>query len=303
MIPFFIYYSMFGFQRTGDGFWAAMDQMTRGFVIGATAGRTTLNGEGLQHEDGHSPVLAATNPAVVSYDAAYGYELGHIVKDGLRRMYGETPEDVFYYLTLYNEPYVQPVEPDGLDTEGLLRGMYLLAPAADGEGPRAQVLASGVAVPWALHAQELLRDDWGVHADVWSVTSWTEMRRDGLAVDRHNLLEPSAEPRTAYVTDRLTGRPGPIIGVSDYMRDLQDTIRPWVPGDYATLGTDGWGMSDTRGALRRHFLVDAQSITVRTLASLAERGEVSRERVAEAIERYRLTDPSAAEAGNTEGGG
>ena len=303
MIPIYIFYSMFGFQRTGDGFWAAMDQMTRGFVIGATAGRTTLNGEGLQHEDGHSPVLAATNPAVVSYDAAYGYELGHIVKDGLRRMYGETPEDVFYYLTLYNEPYVQPVEPDGLDTEGLLRGMYLLAPAADGEGPRAQVLASGVAVPWALHAQELLRDDWGVHADVWSVTSWTEMRRDGLAVDRHNLLEPSAEPRTAYVTDRLTGRPGPIIGVSDYMRDLQDTIRPWVPGDYATLGTDGWGMSDTRGALRRHFLVDAQSITVRTLASLAERGEVSRERVAEAIERYRLTDPSAAEAGNTEGGG
>ncbi|HSN06375.1 MAG TPA: pyruvate dehydrogenase (acetyl-transferring), homodimeric type, partial [Candidatus Angelobacter sp.] len=303
MIPIYIFYSMFGFQRTGDGFWAAMDQMARGFVLGATAGRTTLNGEGLQHEDGHSPVLAMTNPAVVAYDAAYGYELGHIVKDGLRRMYGEEPEDVFYYLTMYNEPYVQPAEPEGVDVEGILRGMHLVASAADGDGPRAQVLASGVAVPWALEAQRLLLEDWGVRADVWSVTSWTELRRDGLAVDRHNLLHPTDEPRTAYVTQRLAGRPGPVVGVSDYMRELQDVIRSWVPSDYATLGTDGWGMSDTRGALRRHFLVDAQSITVRTLASLAERGEVPREKVAEAIERYQLTNPAAADAGNTEGGG
>ena len=303
MIPIYIFYSMFGFQRTGDGFWAAMDQMARGFVLGATAGRTTLNGEGLQHEDGHSPVLAMTNPAVVAYDAAYGYELGHIVKDGLRRMYGESPEDVFYYLTIYNEPYVQPAEPEDVDVDGILRGMHLVSAADDGEGPRAQVLASGVAVPWALEAQRLLREDWGVHADVWSVTSWTELRRDGLAVDRHNLLNPTDEPRTAYVTERLAGRPGPVVGVSDYMRELQDVIRSWVPSDYATLGTDGWGLSDTRGALRRHFLVDAQSITVRTLASLAERGELPREKVAEAIERYRLTDPSAADAGNTEGGG
>ncbi|MCA0328792.1 MAG: pyruvate dehydrogenase (acetyl-transferring), homodimeric type [Actinobacteria bacterium] len=303
MIPIYIFYSMFGFQRTGDGFWAAMDQMARGFVLGATAGRTTLNGEGLQHEDGHSPILAATNPAVVAYDPAFGYEVGHIVRDGLRRMYGDQPEDVFYYLTVYNEPYVQPAEPEGVDVDGILRGMYLVSEAGEGDGPRAQVLASGVAVPWALEAQRLLRDDWGVHADVWSVTSWTELRRDGLEVDRHNLLEPHAEPRTAYVSQRLAGRPGPVVGVSDYMRALQDLIRNWVPGDYATLGTDGWGMSDTRGALRRHFLVDAQSIAVRTLASLAERGEMGRDVVAQAIERYRLHDPSAADAGSTEGAG
>ena len=303
MIPIYIFYSMFGFQRTGDGFWAAMDQMARGFVLGATAGRTTLNGEGLQHEDGHSPILAMTNPAVVAYDAAYGYELGHIVKDGLRRMYGESPEDVFYYLTIYNEPYVQPAEPEGVDVDGILRGLHLVSSADEGDGPRAQVLASGVAVPWALEAQRLLREDWGVHADVWSVTSWTELRRDGLAVDRHNLLHPTDEPRTAYVTQRLAGRPGPVVGVSDYMRELQDVIRSWVPSDYATLGTDGWGMSDTRGALRRHFLVDAQSITVRTLASLADRGEFDRTKVADAIAQYHLTDPTRADAGNTEGGG
>jgi pyruvate dehydrogenase E1 component len=303
MIPIYIFYSMFGFQRTGDAFWAAMDQMARGFVLGATAGRTTLNGEGLQHEDGHSPVLAATNPAVVAYDPAYGYELGHIVRDGLRRMYGESPEDVFYYLTLYNEPYVQPAEPAEVDVEGIVRGMYLLSAAGDGAGPRAQLLASGVAVPWALEAQRLLREDWGVHADVWSVTSWTELRRDGLAVDRHNLLEPEAAPRTAYVAQRLEGRPGPVIGVSDYMRELQDMIRPWIATDYATLGTDGWGMSDTRGALRRHFLVDAQSIAVRTLATLAERDEIGREQVAAAIAQYQLDDPAAADAGSTEGGG
>ena len=303
MIPIYIFYSMFGFQRTGDGFWAAMDQMARGFVLGATAGRTTLNGEGLQHEDGHSPILAMTNPAVVAYDAAYGYELGHIVKDGLRRMYGESPEDVFYYLTIYNEPYVQPAEPEGVDVEGILRGLHLVSSAGEGDGPRAQVLASGVAVPWALEAQRLLREDWGVHADVWSVTSWTELRRDGLAVDRHNLLHPTDEPRTAYVTQRLAGRPGPVVGVSDYMRELQDVIRSWVPSDYATLGTDGWGMSDTRGALRRHFLVDAQSITVRTLASLADRGEFDRATVADAIATYHLTDPTKADAGSTEGGG
>ena len=303
MIPIYIFYSMFGFQRTGDAFWAAMDQMARGFVLGATAGRTTLNGEGLQHEDGHSPVLAATNPAVVAYDPAYGYELGHIVKDGLRRMYGESPEDVFYYLTLYNEPYPQPAEPEGVDIDGIVHGMYLLAPADEGDGPRAQVLASGVAVPWALKAQRLLREDWGVHADIWSVTSWTELRRDGLAVDRHNLLNPQGEQQTAYVTARLAGRPGPVVAVSDYIRELQDMIRSWVPSDYATLGTDGWGMSDTRGALRRHFLVDAESIVVRTLASLAERGEYGREQVAEAIARYSLTDPSKADAGNTDGAG
>jgi pyruvate dehydrogenase E1 component len=303
MIPVYIFYSMFGFQRTGDGFWAAMDQMVRGFVIGATAGRTTLNGEGLQHEDGHSLLLASTNPAVVAYDPAYAYEIGHIIKDGLRRMYGEDPENIYYYLTVYNEPYLQPAEPDEVDVDGILRGMHLVGPASDPSGPRAQLLASGVGVNWALRAQELLRDDWGVSTDVWSVTSWNELRRDGLEVDRHNLLHPTQEPRTAYVTQRLEGRPGPVIAVSDWMRSVQDQIREWVPQDFVSLGTDGWGLSDTRGALRRHFLVDAESITVQTLAMLARRGEVDRATVAQAIDRYRLDDPSAADAGNTEGSG
>jgi pyruvate dehydrogenase E1 component len=303
MIPIYIFYSMFGFQRTGDAFWAAMDQMARGFVIGATAGRTTLNGEGLQHEDGHSHLLAATNPAVVSYDPAYAYEIGYIIKDGLRRMYGEDPENIYYYLTMYNEPYQQPAEPEGVDVDGLLRGMYLLSPAADGEGPRAQLLASGVGVPWALKAQQLLLDEWGVRADVWSVTSWNELRRDGLACDRHNLLHPDEEEQVPFVARQLAGREGPVIAVSDYMRAVQDQIREWVPGDFVSLGTDGWGMSDTRGALRRHFLVDAESITVQTLARLAKAGQFDRSKLRAAIDRYHLDDPSAAEAGNTEGGG
>ncbi len=302
MIPVYIFYSMFGFQRTGDGFWAAMDQMARGFVLGATAGRTTLNGEGLQHEDGHSLLLAATNPGVVAYDPAYGYELGHIVKDGLRRMYGEEPENVFYYLTIYNEPYVQPAEPDGVDVDGILRGMHLISEGS-GDGPRVQLLASGVGVNWALRAQELLRDDWGVQSDVWSVTSWNELRRDGLAADRHNLLHPDDEPQVAYVTQRLAGRPGPVIAVSDWMRAVQDQISEWVPQEFTSLGTDGWGMSDTRGALRRHFLVDAESITVQTLTMLAKSGEFDQAQLAGAIERYQLHDPAAADAGNTEGSG
>jgi pyruvate dehydrogenase E1 component len=302
MIPVYIFYSMFGFQRTGDAFWAAADQMVRGFVLGATAGRTTLNGEGLQHEDGHSILLASTNPAVVSYDPAYGYELGHIVKDGLRRMYGEDSENIYYYLTVYNEPYVQPAEPENLDIDGVLRGMYLLK-EGHGPGQKAQILASGVAVPWALKAQELLRDDWGVVADVWSVTSWNELRRNGLETDRHNLLNPGSQPEIAYVTQRLDGRQGPVIAVSDYMRAVQDQIRPWVKAPFAALGTDGFGLSDTRGALRRHFLVDAESITVQTLSCLAENGLVDISLAREAIDRYRLTDPAAADAGNTEGSG
>jgi pyruvate dehydrogenase E1 component len=304
MIPVYIVYSMFGFQRTGDAFWAAMDQLVRGFVLGATAGRTTLNGEGLQHEDGHSLLLASTNPAVVAYDPAYSYEVAHIVRDGLRRMYGDQPENIFYYLTVYNEPYVQPAEPEGVDVQGILRGMHLVSPAApDASGPRAQLLASGVAVNWALDAQALLREEWGVHTDVWSVTSWNELRRDGLAADRHNLLHPLDPPTSAYVTQCLAARPGPVIAVSDWMRAVQDQIREWVPGDFVSLGTDGWGMSDTRGALRRHFLVDAQSITAQTLAMLARRGEMDRESVATAIERYQLFDPAAAEAGSTDGSG
>jgi len=302
MIPVYIFYSMFGFQRTGDAFWAAGDQMVRGFVLGATAGRTTLNGEGLQHEDGHSILLASTNPAVVSYDPAFGYELGHIVKDGLRRMYGEDSENIYYYLTIYNEPYVQPVEPENVDVDGILKGMYLLN-TSEAAGPKAQILASGVGVPWALKAQQLLAQDWGVSADVWSVTSWNELRRDGLAADRHNLLYPEQEPQQAYVTQRLEGTTGPVVAVSDFMRAVQDQIAAWVPNAFASLGTDGWGLSDTRGALRRHFLVDAESITVQTLASLAASGEVDKTVVSQAINKYQLLDPAAADAGNTEGSG
>ena len=302
MIPVYIFYSMFGFQRTGDSFWLAGDQMARGFVLGATAGRTTLNGEGLQHEDGHSHLLASTNPAVVAYDPAFAFEIGHIVRDGLRRMYGEDSENIYYYLTVYNEPILQPAEPENVDVAGILKGIHLYSPATSNDGLRAQVLASGVAVPWALEAQQILSADWGVNADVWSVTSWNELRRDGLEVDRHNLLNPS-DQRTAYLTEKLANQPGPVIAVSDYMRSVQDGIREWVPQAFTSLGTDGWGMSDTRGALRRHFLVDAQSIVVQTLAMLAKEGKIDSARVQEAIDRYQLADPKAAGSGNTEGGG
>ena len=302
MIPVYIFYSMFGFQRTGDSFWLAGDQMARGFVLGATAGRTTLNGEGLQHEDGHSHLLASTNPAVVAYDPAYAFEIGHIVRDGLRRMYGENSENVFYYLTVYNEPITQPAEPDNVDVNGILKGMHLFAPSNSNDGLRAQILASGVAMPWALDAQRILAEDWGVNADVWSVTSWNELRRDGLEVDRHNLLNPH-DQKTAYVTEVLSNQPGPVVAVSDYMRAVQDGIREWVPQTYTSLGTDGWGMSDTRGALRRHFLVDAQSIVVATLSALAKEGKIDSGKVSDAVNRYQLHDPKAAGSGNTEGGG
>ncbi|HEX5018785.1 MAG TPA: pyruvate dehydrogenase (acetyl-transferring), homodimeric type [Actinomycetes bacterium] len=301
MIPVYIFYSMFGFQRTGDSLWAAADQMTRGFLIGATAGRTTLNGEGLQHEDGQSHLIAATNPAAVCYDPAFGFEIGHILRDGLRRMYGEDSENVFYYLTMYNEPIVQPPEPENLDVDGLLRGMYRYRPADTSFDLRAQVLASGSIMPSALKAQKLLADDWNVSADVWSVTSWVELHRDGLRTDDANLLDPASEPTQAFVTRSLSDAPGPVVAVSDYQRAVQELIRPWVPGDFATLGTDGFGLSDTRGALRRHFRVDAESITVRTLAELARRGDVKRESVKEAFDRYRLDDPRAADPGASMG--
>jgi pyruvate dehydrogenase E1 component len=302
MIPIYIFYSMFGFQRTGDAFWAAADQLVRGFVVGATAGRTTLNGEGLQHEDGHSHLLASTNPAIVSYDPAFGFELGHIVRDGLRRMYGENSENVYYYLTVYNEPYMQPAEPENLDIEGLLKGIYLYAPAEIRSKKKAQLLASGVGVNWALKAQQLLAQDWGVAASVWSVTSWNELRRDGLETDRHNLLHPD-DNKQAYVTKKLANAEGPVIAVSDFMRAVQDQIAPWVPGQFASLGTDGFGLSDTRGALRRHFKVDAESIVVATLQQLAKQGDVKAKTVQEAIDKYQINDVTAADAGNTEGSG
>ncbi|WP_236788891.1 pyruvate dehydrogenase (acetyl-transferring), homodimeric type [Amycolatopsis sp. GM8] len=299
MIPMYIFYSMFGFQRTGDGLYAAADQMARGFVLGATAGRTTLTGEGLQHADGHSLLLAATNPAVVAYDPAWSFEIAHIVKAGLQRMYGETGpdgngENVFYYLTIYNEPYQQPAEPENLDVDGLLRGLYRYAEAPAGSGPEAQILVSGVTMPDALKAQKLLADEWGVRAAVWSATSWSELRREAVEVDRENLLHPGDEPRVPYVTRALTGRGGPVVAVSDWMRAVPDLVRPWVPNDMITLGTDGFGFSDTRPAARRHFLVDAESIVVATLTGLARRGEVDQAKVVEAAKRYRIDDVSAA---------
>ena len=302
MIPMYIFYSMFGFQRTGDAFWAAADQLVRGFVIGATAGRTTLNGEGLQHEDGHSHLLASTNPAVVAYDPAFDFELGHIVKDGLRRMYGENSENIYYYLTVYNEPYVHPAEPENLDVAGLLKGIYLYSAASNRRKKSAQILASGVGVNWAVKAQELLRNDWGVEASVWSVTSWNELRRDGLETDRHNLMNPE-DTRRAYISNKLAGFNGPVIAVSDYMRSVQDQIAPWVEAPFISLGTDGFGLSDTRGALRRHFKVDAESIAVATLQQLEKMGQLKKKVVKAAMAKYRIDDISAAEAGNTEGSG
>ncbi len=305
MIPIYIFYSMFGFQRTGDSLWAAADQMSRGFLIGATAGRTTLTGEGLQHADGHSPLLASTNTAVVSYDPAYGYEIAHIMQDGLRRMYGEQPENVIYYITVYNEPNVQPAEPENVDAEGIRRGMYLLAPGS-GEGlpddaRRVQLLGSGVGVPWVLEAQELLRNDWGVVADVWSVTSWGELRRDGLAADEQAFLHPDEPERVPYVTQRLKDAPGPIVAVSDFMRAVQEQIAPWVPGDFAALGADGFGFSDTRAAARRYFHIDGPSIAVRALQMLAKRGDIDPSVAREAAERYRLLDVAAGASGNAGG--
>ncbi|HXV92249.1 MAG TPA: pyruvate dehydrogenase (acetyl-transferring), homodimeric type, partial [Pseudonocardia sp.] len=303
MIPIYIFYSMFGFQRTGDSIWAAADQMARGFLLGATAGRTTLTGEGLQHNDGHSLLLAATNPAVVAYDPAFAYEVAHIVKDGLRRMVGEATEDsdsgrlggenVMYYLTVYNEPYPQPAEPEDLDVDGLLRGIYRYAGTAREQGPQVRLLASGVALPWALQARDMLAEQWGVGAEVWSVTSWGELRRDGVEAEHHNLLHPDAEPRVPYLT-RALGEGAPVVAVSDWMRALPDLVRQYVPAPFTALGTDGFGLSDTRPAVRRHFAVDAESITVAALAALAERGETDRGTVAEAAAKYRIDDPQAA---------
>jgi pyruvate dehydrogenase E1 component len=294
MIPIYIFYSMFGFQRTGDGLWAAADQMTRGFVLGATAGRTTLTGEGLQHADGHSLLLAHTNPAVVSYDPAWSFEVAHIVKDGLRRMYGENAENIYYYMTVYNEPYLQPAEPENLDVEGLLRGLYRYQVAPGLDGPRAQVLASGVAMPWAIEAQRILAEEWGVQADVWSATSYSELRREAVEVDRQNLLHPENEPGVPYVTQVLSEAAGPVIAVSDWMKAVPDLIRPYVPTDMHTLGTDGFGFSDTRPAARRHFLVDTESIIVATLAALAKRGEVDHAVVVKAAQQYKIHDVMAA---------
>ncbi len=300
MIPFYIFYSMFGFQRSGDWIWAMADQLARGFLIGATAGRTTLTGEGLQHADGHSPLLASTNPAVVHYDPAFGYEIAHIVKDGLRRMYGHDDpdhpdgEDLIYYITVYNEPVSQPGPPDNLDVEALLRGMYHYASAPlEGDHPRAQILVSGIAMTAALKAQRILADEWGVAADVWSVTSWNELRRDAVNTEKWNLTHPREERRRPYISMALEDAAGPVIAVSDYMRAVQDQIAPWIRHTWCSLGTDGFGFADTRAAARRYFLVDAESIVVATLQNLARDGKYDASAAGEAFDRYRLGDPTA----------
>ncbi|MBV9292193.1 MAG: pyruvate dehydrogenase (acetyl-transferring), homodimeric type, partial [Frankiales bacterium] len=303
MIPVYVFYSMFGFQRTGDLMWAAGDQLTRGFLLGATAGRTTLNGEGLQHEDGHSLLLAATNPACISYDPAFAYEISVIVRAALDRMYGEPRDDidpnVFYYLTVYNEPKSQPAIPDDVPDidDQIIRGLYRCAPAPQLEGngdvPRAQLISSGTGIHWALEAQRLLAEDWGIAADVWSATSWSELRRDALDCDHHNrrfaLTGDDPGRRVPFVSRQLDGTPGPVVAVSDWMRAVPDQIAPWVANDWASLGTDGYGRSDTRPALRRHFGVDAESVVLATLIELARRGEVKAEAPQQAIERYGLS--------------
>ncbi|MGA1563576.1 MAG: pyruvate dehydrogenase (acetyl-transferring), homodimeric type [Pontimonas sp.] len=303
MVPIYVFYSMFGFQRTGDAMWAAGDQMARGFIMGATAGRTTLTGEGLQHADGHSPLLASTNPAVITYDPAYSYEIAHIVKAGLERMYGGNHPDpnVMYYLTIYNEPMVQPDEPEGLDVEGLLKGIYLLKKGSLQGGPTATILASGVGMAWALEAQELLAKDWSVNADVYSVTSWNELRRDGVEAERHNFLHPDQPAKVPYVTQKLSDAQGPIVAVSDFMHSVQDQIREFVPGTYLTLGADGFGFSDTRPAARRHFAIDGPSITARVLQQLAKEGAVAPDALQQAVAKYQLLDVTAGTSGSAGG--
>lgn len=301
MIPIYVFYSMFGFQRTADALWAAGDQMTRGFLIGATAGRTTLTGEGLQHADGHSLVLASTNPAVVSYDPAFGYEISHIVKSGIERMYGGQHEDpnVMYYLTVYNEPMLQPAQPENVDIEGIVKGIHKISEGGH-RGIKAQVMASGVSVPWALEAQEIL-SAYGVSADIWSVTSWGELRKDGLAADEHNFLNPDQPLNTAYVTEKLSSAEGPFVGVSDFMHALPDMIRQWVPGDYATLGADGFGFSDTRPAARRYFKIDGPSIAARVLQQLEIQGKVQKGVCLELMKEFKLDDVRAGTSGSAGG--
>jgi pyruvate dehydrogenase E1 component len=297
MLPFYIFYSMFGFQRVMDLAWAAGDSRARGFLLGATAGRTTLNGEGLQHEDGHSHVLAAMIPNCVSYDPTYAHEVAVIVQDGLRRMYAEQ-EDVFYYITLMNENYEHPGLPEGSE-EGILRGLYLLRPAGTGgEAPaqdaaRVQLLGSGTILREVLAGADLLAADYGVAADVWSAPSFTELRRDGLAAERWNMLHPEEPPRTTWVEQCLGDRPGPVIAATDYVRSFADQIRQFVPGgSYRVLGTDGYGRSDTRRNLRRFFEVDRHYVVVAALTSLAAEGKVPASAVTDALRKYDI-DPDA----------
>jgi pyruvate dehydrogenase E1 component len=288
MIPFYIYYSMFGFQRVGDLAWAAGDMRARGFLLGGTAGRTTLNGEGLQHEDGHSHIISATIPNCVSYDPTFAYEVAVIVQDGLRRMYAEQ-EDVFYYITLMNENYEHPAMPTGAEAS-IVKGMYLLKEGQAGKGPRVQLLGSGTILREVIAAADMLKE-YGVNADIWSCPSFTELRREAIETERWNLLHPQEPARQSYVETCLSGRRGPVIAASDYMRLFADQIRTWVSGRYRVLGTDGFGRSDYRKKLRTFFEVDRHWVTVAALKSLAEDGAVKPSVVSDAIKKFGL-DPN-----------
>ncbi len=285
MVPFYIFYSMFGFQRIGDLAWAAGDSRARGFLLGATAGRTTLNGEGLQHEDGHSHLMSATIPNCVSYDPTFGYELAVIIQEGLRRMV-QNQEDVYYYITLMNDNYSHPAMPQGAE-EGILKGMYQLSKSKT-KGPRVQLMGSGVILREVIAAAELLEKDWSVAADIWSVTSFTELRREGLDIERWNLLHPDQKQKQSYVTACLTKAEGPVIASTDYMKSFADQIRNFIPQHYVVLGTDGFGRSDSREALRSFFEVDRYYVTVAALKALADEGKLPAAKAAEAIKKYGL---------------
>jgi pyruvate dehydrogenase E1 component len=285
MIPFYIYYSMFGFQRIGDLAWLAGDAGARGFLLGGTSGRTTLNGEGLQHQDGHSHVQAALIPNCVAYDPAYAYEVAVVVQEGLRRMFGEQ-ENVFYYITLMNEKYAQPAMPEGA-REGILRGLYRVREVKE-SGARVQLFGSGAILREVLAAATMLEEEFSIPADVWSVTSYTELAREGIAAERWNRLNPEAAPRRSYLQEQMEGRPGPVIAASDYIRAYPDQVRGDLGRSYTVLGTDGWGRSDTRSKLREFFEVDRRSVVIASLKALAEAGEIGASQVAEAIGRYGL---------------
>ena len=318
MIPVYVFYSMFGWQRTGDQMWAFGDQLGRGFLLGATAGRTTLAGEGLQHNDGHSLLLASVSEACVSYDCAWAYELAYVMRDALRRMYEATPEhpdgeNIFYYLTVYNEPYPQPPEPAtspaarrpwsrascagctctprSVGAEARPPGHAVRTGAARGDSESWSRLGQSWPPGGAAGPEELLATDWGVSADVWSATSWTELRREALACESWNMLHPDEPPRVPYVTSALSGAAGPVVAVSDWIKAVPDQIARWVPGSFTSLGTDGFGFSDTRPAARRFFHIDAESITVAVLWELARAGVVDAGFPAQAIARYRLDLP------------
>jgi pyruvate dehydrogenase E1 component len=287
MAPFYLFYSMFGFQRVGDYIWAAGDSQARGFLIGATAGRTTLAGEGLQHQDGHSLLNASTVPNCIAYDPTFAYELAVIVQDGLRRMYA-VQENIFYYITCMNENYVHPAMPQGVE-QGILKGMYLLNIGGRGK-VRVNLMGAGTILREVIAAAEILEREYGVPADVFSVPSFSELRREALDVERWNLLHPTEPPKVPYVRSCLGDRAGPFIAATDYMRIVPDQIRQWVPGQFIVLGTDGYGRSDARAPLRRHFEVDRYFVALAALKSLADDGKLDRATVTSFMKKHKI-DP------------